>query len=455
MPGWGTWALWGVAAYQQGYDPQAKPSTRLLARGANAVGCNTDLCQYLTNLSTNVTYCFEASTTRFNYSHPRTIGIRCNMTNAHTGTLFRHGSGANTEALQFSSGNNIRVIVANTILFTQALTVLTGSADEIVIAWRSEANPDTTGAANAVRSFLDIWNVTAGTHQRIEFAHVTKPLQAGATAVWGANTHPAGTAFGGTITAWWYENRLQSATEIAVDWVETRSEPSTDVDTESEDQGLPVTTAARFEGRDYFQGPSALIAVEKTRRLIRRTLSPLYNKSFRGRTTWDDADLDATDNPKIRAAPGDPGYRLFLGWLQVAAVPDTCTHLWVRVHVQSSSSSTAVPVGVRFYSFNRPPGGLGIAAEGLPPEPLRYEQVTEVINRDDTGVGEWCVEQRVPIARGTQGIRKNKTYLAIALQVDPEAAVANDADATVIVKACHAVPCFVREQGGVQFAESG
>ena len=61
------------AAYQQGYDSQAKQSTRYLARGAGITACNVDASQYLTNLTAGTGCVLEGSpaSARFDFSHPK------------------------------------------------------------------------------------------------------------------------------------------------------------------------------------------------------------------------------------------------------------------------------------------------------------------------------------------------------------------------------------------------
>lgn len=448
---WDSWTgFWGVDDFLQGFDPQAKPSTRLLARGGSAVTCDDDVSQYETDLSTNVTYCFEASTTRFNYSHPRTMGFRLLMDNADTGLLFRHGSGANTETFGFSAANTLRLQVANAVIWTQTLTVLTGSVEEIVVAWATEANPDTTGAADAVRSVVYVWNVDAGTFERFEVGgHVVKALQAGATAVWGANTHPAGTAFSGTITGWWYENRYQSGAEIAADWVAAVTPPTTVLTTVH--QGHPPE-ADTIDAQNEQHGPAAIWAADSTRRVLRRTLSPLVNRTFNTTPTWTDALLVATD-PMIRGYPGASDYRMHVAWSDVVPVPPTANAAWVRIHLRSwTSSGAAVPIGVRYSSFNRrpgmalPPGDQG-AADPLVP----YYVEATVTRDDDSSDGEWTVfDQLLPLSRGRAGIMANRTCLALALNVDPAGVSGNDANAQIWVRAINVVPLFDDRAGGFQ-----
>jgi hypothetical protein len=442
-----------MAIVLQGRDDQAKQSTRYLARGASAVACNTDLSQRFLNLSTNVSYCFEATTTRFNYSHPRTMGFRLSMDNTHSGLLWRHGAGANTETFGFSAANTLRIQVANAVIWTQALSILTGSTHTVVVTWRSRANPDAAGAGDAVLSRVDVWNVTAGTHEAFDVpAHVTKALSS-ATAVLGANTHPAGTPFSGTMTAFWFENRYQSAAEIANDWVSARSQPSSDV--VNVDQGLPPT-AELFDAANHRDGPSKLWAAHATRGLTRRTLSPFVNEVLRVQPTWTHSALTTAD-PFIRGAPDDGTWRMHLSWRRTVPVPHTCTHAWVRLHLRSwTSSGAAVPIGVRIYSMSRLLGMPLPPADQGAPDPLTSYYLQSVVTRDDdASAGEYTVLGLLPLARGRTGIMDGKTCFVPALKVDPAAASANDANARIMLRAMHIVPAFVQADGGVPWGEVG
>lgn len=443
-----------MAILLQGRDDSAKQSTRLLARGASAVACNVDISQEQTNLSTNVSYCFEAATTRFNYSHPRTMGWRLTASNAHTGLLFRHGSSPNTESFGFSAANTLRIQVADAVIWTQTLTVLDAGADTVVVTWRTRANPDAAGAGDAVVSRVDVWNVTNGTHEAFDVpAHAAKALQAGATAVFGANTHPAGTAFTGTITAWWYEKRYMSAAEIANDWVSARSAPSSSV--VDVPQGLPPA-ADLIDDRNEYAGPSMLWAGDSTRKNIRRTLSPFVNEMLRVQPTWTGAELVAAD-PFIRGAPDDNTWRMHLSWRRVVPVPHTCTHAWVRVHIRTwTTSGAAVPLGVRMYSFSRIPGMPLPAADQGAPDPLTSYYLQSVVTRDDdASAGEYTVLGLLPLARGRTGIMNGRTCFALALKVDPAASSGNDVNARIMVRALHIVPAYVQADGGLPFGEEG
>lgn len=442
-----------LASYMQGYEPLSKQSTRYVAIGSSIATCNVDLGQYGQNLTigTGSQVLFQSlanGSIRFDFSHPRVIGFRVTMTNTDTGTLFRHGAATSTR-VRFLVAGTLQLLNEAAVVGSYAPPGLSATPKQFVFAWVSEANPDSTGAADAVRSWLHAWCIDDGTYDHIEFTHAVAAAR-GQTAFFGAADNTPTSPFTGTITGILFEGRCMPPEEIEADWVLPRLAPATEVDEECEHEGISVEDSL-IHGDGNFHGPPMLAAADKSKRLTRRLLSPLWNERFRSHPTRTDA-LLTTSDPKIRAAPGNSDYRMHIGWLRCYPVPDTCSHLWVRMHVFARAlSGTAVPCGLRLYSMNRPPGPLGVGE----PEPFAYYYAEDIVTRDDDATvtpGEWSLNKLVPIARATSGIRKGKTYLAIALCVDPNSESTNDANAQLVVRAAHAVPCFVQSQGGFPVA---
>lgn len=428
------------ASYEQGFNSRAKQSTRYFATGASITACNTDVSQYLTNMTAGVGCVFEATSARFNYSHPRTILVRAETNNTDTEILFTHGSAGTLERLRFSAANTITVTVAGAVVLTYTVTGLGASRENLIVAWTSIANPDTTGASDAVLSWLHVWNTADGTYDKTRFTHAIK-ASVSATALFGAGTTAGVQAFSGTIIGLLYENRCMSATEIAADWVTSLSVPSTALETST--QGLPPSSST-IERHNYHHGPAAVWACDATRRMQRRTLSALVNERCRVRPSWQTTTLDG---PFVRQVQDDTVYRMLLGTLKVCPVPDTANVLWVRMHARCwTTSGAAVPTGLRVYSMNQLPT-LGGGAQS-------YEQFfvgTSVTRDDDASVGSWSVLGLLSIARGTTGIRRGKTYLVAAVAIDPTSTSANDANARVAINAIHVVPGFL--DGSGQFGE--
>lgn len=429
----------------QGDDASAKQSTRYLARGASITGCATDLSQRFTNLTVGSFSVYENSTTRFNYGHPRTILWRGTVDNNDTGVIFQHGTGSNLERLRFSAANTIQVTVNNATALTYTVTGLGTSAEGMVIAWVSEANPDTTGASDAVQSWLMVWNTTDGTFDKTRFTHAAKTLQAGTFGIFGAADSTGTSRLVATTTGLLYENRAMSATEIAADWATTLSAPTTSV--ESSDQGLPVVATSGIGDEGEMHGPAAQWVCDATRRMYRRCSSPLYNSPLRIRTTWQSTTLTG---PFWRGMPNASSWRSHLAWFRSYQVPEFASHLWVRAHVRTwTTSGSAVPLGVRIYSLNRRPGAGGLVGPGGVEPLVPYFAQATVTRDDDASVGAWCIESVVPISRSTTG----RTYVAIAFQIDPASASTNDANERFALNGVHVIPCSQQAEGGLPFGE--
>lgn len=417
----------------------AKQSTRWLAIGALITACTNDLSQYDTDMTAGTGCVFEATSARFNYSHPRTILVRCQANNTDTEILWSHGSAGTLERLRFSAANTITVTVAGAVVQTYTVVGLPASRANLVIAWVSEANPDTTGASDAVLSTLMIWNVDAHTFDQVSFTHVIK-ASASATAFWGAGSTLGVQAFSGVITGVLYENRRMSGTEIAADWVADVGAVTSSAHAVTDHQGLPPAQGV-IDAESSWQGPAHVWAGDATRRMERRTLQWLRNDRFRIVPTWQASTLTATD-AFIRGAPGESDDRMSIAWLSVAPVPDNCNRIWARVHLRAYVvSGDPVPVRVRLYSFSKP---NGFAGGGMGGPVVSYFTGATVVSGYATG--RYLVLGSCPIARGSTGIRFGKTYLALAVAVDPLGESTNDSRVRIEFGALHVVPYF-REGG--------
>ena len=135
-----------------------------------------------------------------------------------------------------------------------------------MVAWTSRANPDTTGASDAVESTIHAWNVTNSTYERATYTHEASTTKT-QTAFFGAADNASTLIYSGAITTIWFENREQSAAEIANDWVSARTGPTSTL--EAGHQGHPPQ-ADTIDAANYHHGPSALWAADATRRMIRR-----------------------------------------------------------------------------------------------------------------------------------------------------------------------------------------
>lgn len=419
-----------------------KQSTRFRGIGASIAACFEDLGQYDTDLSIGGTaqHLFEASpaSARFDVGGGvRTILFRLEANDTDTGNLYRHGA-ADPDRLRFSAANTIQAVVNNSTVLTYTVTGLTAVRKQMVIAWVTQPNDDTTGASDAMLSHLLVWNVTDGTFDQVAFEHAASTTKA-QTIFFGAADNTPTLVFTGTITGIHFEGRRASATEIAHDWIANLATPSTE--TENDHQGLPPSTDIALDAQNYFHGPLAAWCTDVTRRLRYRLLSSLWNECMRISTELTQAELASATDPWIRGAPDSNTWRMHFTFLRSYPVPPWATHLWVRVQLRSYVAAGApVPLGVRLYSFNKNPSIPG--GEALVPY-----HAQEIVTRDDAGEGSYVLRKRVPISKDAQGW----TWLAVALAVDPLAASANDSNARVRVQAVHASPTVYDELGDAGF----
>lgn len=423
----------------------AKQPTRFLGYGADATACATDQSQRATNLTASGGYLFEASpaSARFDIAY-RTMGFRLMVNDSDTGVLYRHGA-ASPDRLEFSAASTLRVTVNNSVVQTYSVVGLIASRQQVVVAWATQPNPDGTGAGDAALSTLMVWVGT--TFDQVSFTHAASSTKT-QTIILGGSTHPAGTPFSGVVNAIWFENGRNdlraSATEIAADWVADVAAVTSSAHAVTDLQGLPPEQGV-IDGESSWQGPAHVWCADATRRMERRTLQWLVNERLRIVPAWTATTLTATDD-FIRGAPGDSADRMSIAWLHVAPVPDNCNRIWARVHLRSYvSSGAAVPVRVRLYSFSKPPGSLGLLGGGGGSDPM-VSYFCGLTVLEGYAAGRYAVLGSCPIARGSSGIRFGKTYLALAIAVDPLGESANDSAARVEIGAIHVVP-YYREGG--------
>lgn len=448
MPGWSTWALWGLASYQQGYDGLAKQDTLYLAsdNGGGIADLAIDRSQYDDDQTAAATWTFEAApASRFNLSDQWCFEFDFDADNADTGRFFQYdcATAASDLSLRITAGGSISIIINNAVAATTlTLPGVSGSDQQFVVQWSAMPNPDTTGAADALLHQLAAWNLDTGAFDKVMLTTVVRPTQTGAMAIWAGTT--AGTnPFTGTPHGVRMGQRFHSVTETAADLVDTFVAPGTTTDTD--DQGLPVSSSIGFAGRSYFHGPAAAWACDATRRMEHRLLSPLWNEAMRINTEFTQGELDSSSDEWIRGAPASDDWRMHLTFLRCYPVPPGATHLWVEIQLRSYvSSGDTVPLGVRLYSFSKNPSD----ADG---PPLVAYFAEEIVTRDDTGEGSYVLMTKLPIALDADGF----TWLALAFDVDPNDESTNDNRERVRVQAVHVVPVVSLTQGGLGFGQGG
>jgi hypothetical protein len=413
---------------QDDVEPRSKQGTVGLFHSDTGVWAElaVDLSQFFQDAVAGVGQMTEAApgSDRFDRSHPRAIGVLCEADNTDTGRFFQRGAGGTLLEFGINAAGTLRALSDNIAVGTLPIPGIAVGSKNFIFAWVSRANPHTTGAGDAIQSWLMAWNTTDGTFDRTEFHHAA-PTLGSSTATWGP--------YSSTITDFWHEMRAQSATEIANDWgAASPVAPATAC--ELTEPVLPLTVQSGIGDEGQLHGPVPQWAGRMLRHAIDRTRSPLVNVRFSGTPTINN--LTAIDHPAYRFLPGSTTDFMNIGWLAPRPVPVGVTHAWVRVHVQSWVTAGApVPVRISVVSMNRRPD---FPEDG----PLVVFPISQLFTRDDTaaGPGAWQIEAVVKLStREENGI--DWTLLGVAYVFDPENTSANDANALIKVRAFHAVPC--------------
>jgi hypothetical protein len=435
----------------------AKQDTLYWSAGSTIAELATDRSQYLDNMATGATWAFEASpASRFNMTTRWCFESSFRASTTDTGRLWSYDCVTVTSdlSLRISAGGVLEVILNNTVQPSLTIPGIGVTRRRIVVSYSAEPNVDTTGAADAMRNELCAWNIDTGEFNKTVWTSVVRPAQVGDMVIWADST--AGTnPFTGTPAAVRIGSRFHSATETEIDFVAARAAPVSAVVTDH--QGLPVLSSANIGGSSHFHGPAAAWVTDATRRLYRRTMSPMWNEMMRIQTDWTQAAWDSATDAWIRGAPGASGYRMHLTYFRAYPVPVQASHMWIRLHVRSYAASGAViPVSFRMYSFNRPPGIGGIEGADGDVEPFVDYFVGEKVATIDAGsTGYHVIRALLPISRGRSGMHDGWTYVVIAVDIDPNNESANDSNSRTRIQAVHVVPVFRETSGPIGFGGEG
>lgn len=178
----------------------------------------TDDSGLATNMTTGSSSIYEASSTRADLIETRTVDFLSTFNDTDTGYMWIYSTGS----MRLASGGVVDLYVNGSSVLSHTIANLTAATDEdIVISWAMEPNPLTTGASDAYRSELHVWNITLGTYESSSATHAQQTSPgAGVAFVWGARNTSDGSPFTGSM----YEVRLcssfHSSTETAACYVD-------------------------------------------------------------------------------------------------------------------------------------------------------------------------------------------------------------------------------------------
>jgi hypothetical protein len=430
----------------QGTRPLAKADTVLLL-DSSAADAWVDLSQYDTDLTEDDAP-YEDPSVRgaITGATGRELYVRATVEPTDVnGMLLIHADPANsannTYAILLNGSGDLEFRQGGTLLTTMAVVIAVDS--EISVHWSTRANPDTTGASDALISEMIAYNHQAGAY--IDIVQVTHAVPttnvAWALTVCGYWNGVATTLFQTPVIKARIGKAWHNSTEFAEDWVAARSAHGSTLPDVLEP--LPITTDSGVADESEWTGQAnvgycAASADGNRGRMVTNLVNEVY---------YEQNTLDTTPTPTqwfIAPPGGSTVYKMDatkLRWLPHPGI----RMAWVRVHVQSwVTAGAAVPIGVRCYAMNRPHIGLGPLVEGDPTPALDFDFVQATLTADhtSTGVGVWIELGllRIPRFEGKSPSWVGTTTLCLAHAFDPGGTSANDANARLKIKAWHVRP---------------
>ena len=335
---------------------------------------------------------YEPNSTRADLIDTRTVDFVCSLNDTDTGYLwFYHDA-----RMELITGGVISLRVNGTQILSHTIANLTAATvEDFVISWATEPNtPFTTGASDAYRSELHIFNLTLGTYETATATHAVQlsPGGGGATFLWGAADIVGGNEFSGTMTKLRLSSAFHSSTETREVYV-TQSEPTAIGETRLD---WPVPERSTGFGDDAeFDGPIRMMVVRGMRSSDLRLVGPAINELGTG--AW------AEDSTWTIPDPIDADYDMHLEWIFRRPIPVHCDRVHVRAHVQQNSTSQ-IAVSYRLYASNRP--GPLVTPEPSQSTSADVVRATVLRNADDganLGGGAWIDFGSVRVARDGEG----------------------------------------------------
>jgi hypothetical protein len=332
-----------------------RPDTRYLATAT----LTTDLSQRATNLTASGAAGYEDPSPRTaldGTGNGRSLEFTIEIDENHGGTLACHGRDIDADPayeVRLDAGSIVLECDGSSVA-SLAVPNLGASVREYVVAVATEPNPSTTGAGDALRTEITIYDVTAD-----EVAYATKThavytvVTTGAFTVGGQWTGGALVdAFDGTITAVRVSARFHTKTETREHFVAATAAPDPDGIEAVEVQVLPsqVTEPGAIVGPQY-QAAAHAMAIGRNRH---RSVGPVIQMVTPSAPVFGAA-LSTTVPAWWVRSLGD-GYSTHLGWYWRRKIPRHTD--WLRTVVQWATwytSGTLVSVKLRLYTSDEPP----------------------------------------------------------------------------------------------------
>lgn len=382
----------------QGDEPNAKDDTRFYS--TTSAGLEVDLSHQADDILVGTNSYYESGAQARWDVYPCTIELDLTFNDTDTGYLYTYEVGGQGVRIVLAANGVIDAYVDGSSVAQVTVPDIDAGGDNVIVSWSMEANPRTTGASDALRSELRVFNIDDSSYTQDVATHA-QPTSVSSTVVWLARTSGGSAAFTGTANSLRFSfGRFHPAAEAREDLVGLTTAPSLDLETRLE---VPVPTRASGIGaHDYFAGPVYKFVSAGLGQSDLRQAGYIWAEHF-----TDDPDQDESfPTNRDLAVPDAAGFTLLGQYMVARPVPKTCNRLKIRVQVQAwrTDANPADDIVIRAYVMNRPP----IPAANLPaPHPAwdrRFASVT--VNANDgsgTTGGDWYEFDLLEVVRTPGG----------------------------------------------------
>lgn len=381
----------------------------------------TDLSQWSDSISTATNCIVEnessSSLVRFNHRTTRTVEISFTAASSDTGVLFRHRqttTGNSTQQLTLGASGLLTAVVNDSTANTYTIANWPGlGSATFIVCWTTEPNPLTTGASDAYRSELHIFQTDGSSYELDTFTHAQFQDSPAGRFLYGAQNTGGFNAFSGTILACRMCKFYHSPTETRETWVAQSSAP-----TLAGVERLPIPVLNRSEISQLddgeYAGPAHAMAGEHVKRVDLALAGPIVNEYFTssGRANEFTDPTSFTTYISDGTAPRESVtaytyaqlafYRPVMPW---------CNRARVRVFFQQRQSS-GVPDNIDMYVFSSSHISYKRTSQWSPDSVEAY-YVTETINSAHGSAadgGEWLeFTNNLKLARDLDGF----TYILL------------------------------------------
>lgn len=376
-----------------------KPDTRLRSTSGSL---EVDLSQRLTDLTASGSGAYETTSARTAIDSPLSVEIFFTADNGDTGILVSHGDTGDTAhgyRIEIDGSSNVVVSDTSNTIFSEALPSVAAGSKTYGVMLSVEPNDLTTGASDAYRFELTIYNVDDDEWALHQASSAVLPVSAThAFAVGGRyNGATLSEAYSGTITELRVGRRFHTSTEFREDWV-AQSTPGA-VSSMLPSPELTADAASTIGDDGNAAGPVYALSTLAHRMNSTRLLSPLLNMlAVSPPDRWDDAPLSWY----ITVDAGSPAWGARLGQIVRRRIPLGINRVRVRAHFRSWEVEPPFDAtnDVRCYSRDMRPGTFALQGQ----QATSY-YVEAVLSNDhtSTGVGQYYFESDLRIARDPEG----------------------------------------------------